>query len=57
MKTYVLESFGEIVDFAESLGWVDTYDDWSPSIADAIEDEAVIFIESKGYTIKKGEPE
>jgi|TARA_R110000744_G_scaffold190186_1_gene309238 hypothetical protein len=57
MKTYVLESFGEIVEFAESLGWVDTYDDWSPSIANAIEEEAVSFIESKGYTIKEGEVE
>ena len=55
MKTCVLESFGEIVEFAESLGWVDTYDDWSTSIADEIEDEAVSFIESKGYTIKEGE--
>ena len=51
-----LDGFGEIIEFAESLGWIDTHGDatkgnWSPSQADSCEEDATDFIESKGYEI------
>ena len=55
-KIIKLKSFSEILEFAESIGWVDTFGDmshgnWDASIADECENEAIDFIESKGYTI------
>ena len=56
-KIYTIECFGETASFAESLGWIDTYGDldsdppWSAEDADAMEDECIEFIESKGYTV------
>ena len=52
-----LDGFGDVLSFAESLGWVDTYGDaaegsWSPEIADDCEGEALEFIESRGYEIE-----
>mgnify|MGYP003145819733 CR=1 FL=1 len=54
--TVKLDGFSEVLSFAESLGWVDTYGtasdgSWSPEDADACEGEALDFIESKGYEI------
>jgi len=56
-KTYIWESFEETMLFAENLGWVvppeieeTVVDDLD--YLDAIEDNALSFIESKGYTIK-----
>ena len=58
MKKIKLDGFGETVEFAESLGWIDTHGDatlegnWSAVDADACEEEAIDFIESKGYEIE-----
>ena len=48
---YHYTSFGELLEFAESLGWEDNEDDWDESIAEGLEQEAWEFVESKGYTI------
>lgn len=55
---FVYVSFGETIEFAESLGWVDNHGDseegdWSPTAADHCEGEALKYIRSKGYIIKK----
>ena len=54
--TVKLDGFSEVLSFAESLGWVDRLEgavgaDWTPSLVDSIEGEALDFIESKGYVI------
>ena len=54
--TVKLDGFSEVLSFAESLGWVDRLEgavgaDWTPSLVDSIEGEALDFIESKGYEI------
>ncbi len=46
------ESFGDTLNFAESLGWDDCEDDRFP---DEIEQSALEFIESKGYKVLGGE--
>ena len=47
--------FGETLEFAESLGWVDQCnvegDDWTPELADALEEEAIDFIRNAGWLI------
>ena len=48
---YVYEGFGEAISFAESLGFVDDEDDWNAEIADGLEEEAIEFIEKKGYKV------
>jgi len=55
-KTVKLEGFGEILEFADSLGWVDTHGDatkgnWSPEDVDACEGDALDFIEAKGFEV------
>lgn len=57
--TYTYDCFGESLNFAESLGWIDNHPDETskefedtPSMTDDIEDEALEFIKSKGYVIK-----
>jgi len=56
-KIYNYECFGETLEFAESLGWVDNHPDSTDKdydanmIGDAIEQEAIEFIEGKGYKI------
>lgn len=56
-KKIKLEGFGETIEFAESLGWIDTHGDaesgWSPAEADYCEQEAIDFIETKGYEIQR----
>ena len=51
MKTYVYESFGDTIEFAESLGWVDKDDAWNEVMAEAIEQDAIDYIESQGYEV------
>jgi hypothetical protein len=57
-KKIKLDGFGETVEFAEYLGWIDTHGDatlegnWSAADVDACEEEAIDFIESKGYEIE-----
>jgi len=47
--------FGETLSFAESLGWVDQCDvegdDWTPELADALEEEAIDFIRNAGWLV------
>ena len=55
-KVYQYESFGDTLEFAESLGWSDTYGDavagnWRPSDADACEADAIEYIIAQGYHI------
>jgi len=50
-KTYKHESFGELLEFAESLGWVDNEDQWNEEIAEGLEAEATAFIEKAGYEV------
>ena len=55
-RIITLDCFAEVLDFAESLGWIDTHGHagdgtWNPREADACEADAVDFIEAKGYEI------
>jgi len=56
-KEYQYECFGETLEFAESLGWVDNHPDGTSKdydanmVGDAIEQEAIEFIEGKGYKV------
>ena len=53
--------FGDICEFAETLGWkdpdLDASAEWTPSMADATEQDALDFIENKGYVINEKEPQ
>ena len=51
MKKFIYESFGETILFAESLGWKDTVEEWSPEIADEMEQDALEYIQSQNYKI------
>ena len=53
---YQYESFEDTINFAESIGWVDTHGDaeegdWEGDDVDECELEAVEFIRSKGYRV------
>ena len=52
-KVFVYECFGETILFAESLGFVDDVpeSEWSASMADGLEEDALEFIESKGFKV------
>ena len=58
-KLFIYKSFGETLSFAESLGWKDNVedDDWNPSVADSLEDEALTYIQEQGYRIIEEEEE
>ena len=50
MESFVYRDFGEVIEKAESLGWID---DWGDSgdpdyDADAVEQDALDFIKTKG---------
>ena len=48
-------SFGHILEFAESIGWVDPFlesDEYLPRTADATEASAMDFIKSAGYIVR-----
>jgi len=56
VTTYVYKSLDDLISYAESLGWIDTYpdgsdNDYSGYVADAIEEECINFIESKDHDI------
>jgi hypothetical protein len=56
-KIYKYECMGDTLEFAESLGWEDTFpadedEGWDAGEADACEEEAIDFIRSKGYIIQ-----
>ena len=51
MSKFIYESFGETILFAESLGWKDTVEQWSPEIADEMEQDALEYIRSQNYKI------
>ena len=57
---FIYKSFGETLDFAESLGWQDkelvdfvremvSYKEWNCKIAEALEYDALDFIKKKGF--------
>ncbi len=55
-KFYQYTSFGETLEFAESLGWEDNapcamQDEYSADDADGIEEEALAYIRDQGYLI------
>ena len=55
-KVFNYESYGKTIEFAEKLGWIDTHGDaitttWTSNDADALEEEAIDYINSKGYKI------
>ena len=51
MKKFIYESFGDTIEFAESLGWVDKDDAWNDAMLEAIEQDAIDYIESQGYEV------
>jgi len=56
-KVFNYECFGETLVFAEDLGWVDNHPDaddpnYDGPTADEIEQEAIEFIQSKGYRVE-----
>ena len=55
IKLYKYECFGETLNFAESLGWVDWLDDvdddTDPQTIDEAEADALDFIRAAGYTV------
>ena len=55
-KKIKLEGFGAIIEFAESLGWIDTYGDdaqgtWSPKEADNCEEDAINTLNQKAMKL------
>lgn len=55
-KIYRYDCFGDTIIFAESLGYIDSApkdveDGWDSDGADSLEEDAVDFIESKGYKV------
>mgnify|MGYP003639354587 CR=1 FL=1 len=52
MKKFIYESFGDTIELAESLGWVDKDDAWNNEVMiEAIEQDAIDYIESQGYEV------
>ena len=46
------ESFGDALEFAESLGWIDeNIEPWDENAADATEASALDHIKSRGYVV------
>jgi len=52
---FIYKSFGETLDFAESLGWQDNEEEWNCEIAEALEYDALDFIKKKGFKIVQNE--
>ena len=48
---FIYHCFGETLEFAESLGWQDNEEEWNCEVADALEYDALDFIEKKGFKI------
>ena len=56
MEIFAYKSLDDLISYAESLGWVDTYPDgtccdYDGYVADAIEEECINFIESMGIHV------
>ena len=56
MTSFFYKSLDDLISYAESLGWVDTYpdgtdDDYDGYVADAIEEECINFIESMSIRV------
>ena len=53
-KIFKYESYGETLEFAESLGFQDSCneEDWNEAIADGLEESAIDFIKAQGYKIR-----
>ncbi len=49
-KSFVYDSCGETISFAESLGWEEA-DNWPEGDLDEFEHDALEYIKSKGYVI------
>ena len=46
--------YGELIELAESYGFVDSYpegEDWNPRLADALEEEALDYLQAKGVKV------
>ena len=55
-KEYRYKSYGETIEDAESLGWIDPdFRPWSAINADETEHSALEFIANKGYNIIFGD--
>ena len=62
MKIIMLESYGDLLEFAEELGWNQTEaeeslvlgdnEEWTCSASDGLEQDALDFIEEKGFEAK-----
>tara|TARA_R100000388_G_C7115460_1_gene98528 strand:+ start:78 stop:257 length:180 start_codon:yes stop_codon:yes gene_type:complete len=50
-KKYVYSCFAETLSFAETLGWVEPEDDGRVDWGDAIESDALDFIEVSGFKV------
>ena len=55
MKIYIYDSLMDLISFAESLGWVDSYpdtfdEDFDDYVVDAIEEECSDFVKQHGYS-------
>ena len=55
VKVFKYECMGETLSFAEGLGWVDWLeditDDTAPCDIDALEGDALCYIEQQGYVV------
>tara|TARA_B100000214_G_C23898234_1_gene595180 strand:- start:60 stop:260 length:201 start_codon:yes stop_codon:yes gene_type:complete len=56
MRTFIYKSLDDLIIYAESLGWIDTYpdgtdDDYDAYVTDAIEQECINFIQSMGFEV------
>ena len=58
MSLEVMMSFSDVLELAESLGWVDPNLDarggWTPAMVDATEESAIDFIEASAEAHKDG---
>tara|TARA_R110002020_G_scaffold474873_1_gene707798 strand:- start:701 stop:883 length:183 start_codon:yes stop_codon:yes gene_type:complete len=56
-KIYPYKSFGDTLEFAESMGWIDPDLDrdgeWTAEKADATEQSALAFISGRGFVIEE----
>jgi len=46
--------YSELIELAESYGFVDNYpegEDWNPTLADALAEEALDYLKSKGVEV------
>tara|TARA_R110002051_G_scaffold7912_2_gene34493 strand:- start:92 stop:274 length:183 start_codon:yes stop_codon:yes gene_type:complete len=54
MKKETVTCYGDLIELAESYGFVDNYPDgeeWNPRLADALEEEALDYLKGKGVEV------